>query len=200
MFMQDAHREHGADKSFPARLLLSLFCSTAACSFPRPADVPEPISCTANEFFECDGNGLQTCNGTGDGAVTQDCGVAGCNAAAKRCNQCVPSTDSCGAGTSAIDHCGPDGLPASQDGCALGCVAIPKAHCSFLEPRYLPDVCEAAAAAPSFVVSNLANFDTGLDNNCQSKACRIAWPPPLANRKSRMGLCVALRAAAVVSG
>jgi hypothetical protein len=144
----------------------SLLCLIAACGFPRPADVPEPISCTANEFIGCDGNSAQTCNETGDGAVKQECGVAGCNADAKRCNQCVPSSDSCGTASNEIDHCGADGLPAGQDTCALACVASPKAHCAYLEPRYLPNVCDSPAAMPMLVISGNASIDTGLDTNC----------------------------------
>src|SRR5262245_2338559 len=71
-FVQDASRDSGPENSLCTRVLLSLLCLTAACGFPRPADVPEPISCTANEFIGCDGNSTRTCNAAGDGAVTLD--------------------------------------------------------------------------------------------------------------------------------
>lgn len=151
--------------SFATRLLGMLWLP-AACGFPRPADVPEPITCTPNEFIACDGNSAQTCNATGDGAIIEDCGVAGCNDDAKRCNRCVPSSDACGATASEIDHCGPDGLPAGQQACSLACLTTPNAHCAYLEPRYLPNVCDAAATMPMFDITANVSFDTGLDINC----------------------------------
>ncbi len=146
--------------------MAATFCLAAACGFPRPADVPDRGACIANEFIACEGSTLQTCNAAGDGTTTQDCGASGCNADAKRCNQCVPNSDSCGAAPNEIDHCGPDGLPAGQDACQLGCVAAPSPHCAYLEPRYLPDICDKVAALPNFTVDNIASFDTALDTNC----------------------------------
>jgi hypothetical protein len=96
----------------------------------------------------------------------QDCGPAGCNADAKRCNQCVPSTSSCSVGADKVDHCGADGLPASDETCVLGCKADPAAHCAYLEPRYLPDICDLAATIPEFVVDNFTTIDTGADSTC----------------------------------
>lgn len=115
----------------------ALLCLTTACDFPRPTDVPGvavdadsdatvdaaadtptdvsiAFSCVANEFIACDANGARICNATGDGTITQDCGVVGCNTDARRCNQCIPDTDSCGSGASEVDHCGADGLPAGH--------------------------------------------------------------------------------------
>jgi len=39
-------------------------------------------------------------------------------------------------------------------------------HAPYLEPRYLPDVCDVAATMPEFLVTNFGNFDTSLNNNC----------------------------------
>ena len=39
-------------------------------------------------------------------------------------------------------------------------------HAPYLEPRYLPDVCDVAATIPEFSVTNFGNFDTSLNNNC----------------------------------
>lgn len=155
-----------ADRYVHRTATVATFCLTAACGFPRPADVPDPGVCTANEFVACEGSIVRTCNATGDGTTTQDCSAAGCNANAKRCNQCVPNADSCVAGTNEIHHCGPDGLPAGQDTCQRGCIAAPSAHCAYLEPRYLPDICDTVAAMPNFTVDHIASFDTALDTNC----------------------------------
>jgi len=161
--------------------VLLLLCLASACGFPRPADVLSDgeIACTANQFVACDGTVLYTCNATGDGTTTQDCGASGCNADAKRCNQCTPNADSCGVGPNELDHCGPDGLPAGSDTCALACTAAPTPHCPYLEPRYLPDVCDAVATMSDFTVSNAANFDTGLDSGCNGGVIRQDGGPEI---------------------
>jgi hypothetical protein len=161
------------------RLLTSVLWLATACGFPRPADVPEPITCTPNEFLKCDGRSLLTCNASGDAADSQDCGVAGCNADASRCNQCVPKSDSCGANPNEIDHCGADGLPAGKDNCALACTSLPSTHCSYLEPRYLPDVCDSVARLPALTVMSSGNFDANLDNNCTGGVVSQSGGAPL---------------------
>jgi hypothetical protein len=39
-------------------------------------------------------------------------------------------------------------------------------HVPYLEPRYLPDICDAVATMPAFTVDNAAGFDTDLDAGC----------------------------------
>jgi hypothetical protein len=39
-------------------------------------------------------------------------------------------------------------------------------HAPYLEPRYLPDICDAVATATDFTVTGSASFDTQLANNC----------------------------------
>jgi hypothetical protein len=50
--------------------------------------------------------------------------------------------------------------------CELGCADTPKAHCKYIEPRYMPEVCDTAATDDSFVVSNSAMLDPNLDLSC----------------------------------
>jgi hypothetical protein len=157
----------------------------AACDFPRPRDVPGPdadvaddagldappdigviSSCPANEFIACEANVARTCNATGDGTLTQDCGVAGCNADAKRCNQCVPNTDSCSISANELDHCGADGLRGIPEVCLLGCKTTPAAHCAYLEPRYLPDICDTPATNGDREVNSPVTIDTSVDSDC----------------------------------
>src|SRR5262245_22500571 len=135
-------------------------------SLDAAPDIGIPVSCTPNEFIACEANSARLCNATGDSTVTQDCGAAGCNADARRCNQCVPNAASCSTTGNALDHCGSDGLPGGQEACALGCVAGTAAHCAYLEPRYLRDVCDAVATLPDFTVTSLVTFDTGIDTSC----------------------------------
>jgi len=165
--------------------IYSLICWAIACGFPRPADVPSPdadagrdaaldappdmglvSSCTADEFIACEANSARLCNSTGDGTISRDCGFAGCNADAKRCNQCAPSSDACSTVANELDHCGSDGLPAGHEACLLACNNTPAAHCAYLEPRYLADICDLATTNPDFVVSSSASIDTGMDGSC----------------------------------
>lgn len=177
-------------------------CFATACDFPRPTDVPGvavdaatdvtvdaaadapldvsvAVSCTANEFIACDANGARICNATGDGTTTQDCGSSGCNPDARRCNQCLPNTDSCSMSVNKIDHCGSDGLLIGQDTCSIGCIATPVAHCAYIEPRYLPNACDALASMPTFTVTGSGNFDTNLDNNCTGGLVAQAGGPTI---------------------
>jgi hypothetical protein len=157
----------------------------AACDFPRPRDVPGPgaevthdasldappdmgviSSCTANEFIACEASIARTCNASGDGTVTQDCGMAGCNADAKRCNQCVANAATCSTSANELEQCGADGLPGNREVCLLGCRTTPVAHCAYLEPRYLPDICDVPTASGDLEVSSAVTIDTGVAANC----------------------------------
>ncbi len=50
--------------------------------------------------------------------------------------------------------------------CELGCKAAPEPHCGYIEPRYVPDVCDTPAESESFIVSNSGMFDPNLDVSC----------------------------------
>lgn len=60
--------------------------------------------------------------------------------------------------------CDAGGNPTPQ-ACSLTCVDGPPAHCAYLEPRYLPDVCDVGVP-DELVVSSDAMFDTNLDAIC----------------------------------
>lgn len=175
----------------PTAAYVYVLALLTACDFPRPADVLSPtadaaaetaldaapdavvdaltdapagFTCTPNEFIACDANGARICNSTGDGAITQDCGIPGCNTDAKRCNQCVPDTSACN--SAALDRCGADGLPSGHKICLLECKTSPVAHCTYIEPQYLPNVCDVAASLPDLIVDDFRNLDTTINDNC----------------------------------
>jgi len=50
--------------------------------------------------------------------------------------------------------------------CELGCKTMPMPHCGYIEPRYLPTVCDTLANESSLEVGNTASFDPNLDSNC----------------------------------
>jgi hypothetical protein len=49
--------------------------------------------------------------------------------------------------------------------CELGCGETPKPHCKYIEPRYVPDACDAPAEE-NFIVSSSAMLDPNLDSSC----------------------------------
>jgi hypothetical protein len=127
-------------------------------------DAPPAVSCTPDAFQDCaDAETVVACNATGDGTIEIACGAPGCNAGAGRCNQCVASTQTCDGAV--LERCDADGLLLPDVACALTCVDAPAAHCAYLAPRYLADVCDAPATAPTFAPGTVT-IDTGLDANC----------------------------------
>ena len=99
-------------------------------------DAPGGDECTADTFIACDGDVARSCNASGTATIDKSCGGNGCNALAGRCNACVPDSTVCG--MNSVDTCGANGLPVSQQPCALGCVApnADGARCRFIVPSY----------------------------------------------------------------
>lgn len=128
----------------------------------------ETCPCTADEFLACDGDTAMYCNATGDGVTREEC-AAGCNADAARCNECVPNSATCTGGQTGVETCGPDGLPSEVTECSQYCVpgtTVSEAHCAYLEPMYLPDICDAPAQAAALELANNIELDTSADATC----------------------------------
>jgi hypothetical protein len=126
----------------------------------------EACLCTAGEFLGCAGDVARTCNAAANGVDSETC-AAGCNADAQRCNSCVPMTASCNNDGMALERCGTDGLVAETETCRLECVAEARtvaAHCAYLQPIYLPDICDEPAVTEELVGSG--NMDTSADVTC----------------------------------
>ncbi len=151
---------------------------------PVPIDATpiDAFSCTPNQFQTCSGSAAVVCNATGTGTTMTDCGAPGCNATAGRCNMCVPNNTAC-IGNS-VGTCGADGLPAGSETCALSCNPTPTAHCAYLEPRYLPDICDAPATVTDFTVS-ATTIDTNLDVLCTGGIVTQATGPAICVIRAR---------------
>ncbi len=136
------------------------------------ASPPDAVSCTAEAFQTCaDDSTARFCNASGNGFDDRSCGAPGCNLSAGRCNECVPSSATCSSGsTPALSRCSSDGLTQPDQACQLACVGengTTAAHCAFLVPKYLPDVCATPATDALFAVDSASiNIDTNLDNLC----------------------------------
>jgi hypothetical protein len=120
------------------------------------------VSCSPMEFAACDGDSALTCSATGNDYDTHPC-EHGCNPVGG-CNDCTPGTTSCVAG--AVNQCGQDGKLAVAEQCTLDCVDAPAPHCAYIQPRYVPDVCDTPAPLSALTVTSSGTLDPNLDSNC----------------------------------
>lgn len=120
----------------------------AACTTPNPTKACSSGTCLNPDFPYCDV----------EGTISGEPGT------------CIAV--SCTAGT--IETClGDDALTCNATGdgyervpCELGCKTEPAPHCGYIEPRYLPDVCDLPAESETLIISSSASFDPNLDSNC----------------------------------
>jgi hypothetical protein len=79
---------------------------------------------------------------------------------------CTPDDLACGEGV--VNQCNQNGQWMAVESCAADCVAAPSPHCAYLEPKYLPDICDEPATADSFEVSQPGTLmiDSDLDQTC----------------------------------
>lgn len=115
------------------------------------------------EFASCREDAAITCNASGTNYEVETC-TDGCSAANRGCNSCAPDTSRCV--EAGLSRCGSNGVLSVAEPCALGCVEAPTPHCAYLQPKYLPSVCDVPSAEPSLTISNSGTFDTSLDSNC----------------------------------
>ena len=147
-----------------------LGCNGGACSTGMDCSGPPISECTANEFLSCtNATTARLCNATGDGAVTQDCGVPGCNTTAERCNACAADEVSC-AGPTSLQRCMADGSGfMAVETCGLGCadgVVGVAAHCRTIAPEYLATICDMPAVDPEELYTVTGTLDTNLASTC----------------------------------
>lgn len=100
------------------------------------------VDCEPGTFVACRGDEAITCRASGVDYDVASCPLGcddtiGCIETA-----CEVGTTRCGAGT--LERCNDIGEYVSE-ACAAGCIDAPEPHCAYLEPRYLPDVCDVPA-------------------------------------------------------
>jgi hypothetical protein len=61
--------------------------------------------------------------------------------------------------------CNATGDGYDMQSCSAGCVAMPKPHCLYLQPRFLPDVCDTRATM-DLQISNSGTFDPNSNASC----------------------------------
>lgn len=134
------------------------------------------VSCAPMAFQACDGSQAITCDSSGSNYGVAPC-PNGCSAGAGGCNACVPSSSSCGSG--ALITCDSNGEIAETEACQLGCVDAPTPHCTYISPRYLPNICDTPSST-TFTIALSSTFDTDDDSNCTNVVAQTGAP----------GLCV----------
>jgi hypothetical protein len=148
----------------------------------------ETCSCTAGQFIACDADAAVSCNAEGNGITTESCGAPGCNADGGRCNACTPDTITCSADMTALDQCGADGLVAQSDACAAGCIPGTSSddRCGYIEPAWLPDVCDELATAAEASLSG--TLDTQQDAQCTGGVVEIDGTTFCIVRAAKIGI------------
>ena len=144
--------------------------------------------CTAGEVLGCaDATSVRVCNAAGNGLEMQSCGAVGCNFAANRCNECTPNVASC-TDANTVQVCGDDGAIANEETCAMGCATSPAAHCRYVSPAYMPDVCDELAPDDDLVISALTTIDTSADASCSAIVAQTSGPPICVVRHRRIDI------------
>ena len=120
------------------------------------------VSCSPGTFAACDGNSAITCNASGDNYDVTPC-AAECDPNLG-CVGCTPGTSECGSGV--VNQCSGSGAWTPAETCIFDCVASPTPHCAYLQPKYLPDICDAVATDDKFEITSSATMDTTADPSC----------------------------------
>jgi hypothetical protein len=82
-----------------------------------------------------------------------------------------------------VQTCLSDGsATATIDTCVASCVAAAgntPAHCRYLEPKWLPDICDMPATIDDFTIATSASLDTNLATSCTGGLVAQAPGPPI---------------------
>lgn len=127
--------------------ILALVCA-ASCTKSNPGATCSDGSCTDPAFPYCDSDGSV------DGTPGECIAVS-----------CAPGTILTCKGSQAFT-CTATGDGYELDDCTLGCVDGPAPHCKYLQPTYMPDVCDTPAQQASISFAGSGTFDPNLDSNC----------------------------------
>jgi hypothetical protein len=127
---------------------LFVFVCAMSCTKANPDASCTNGTCTDPDFPYCDF----------DGAIGGSSGE--CIAVT-----CAPGDIAECSGSDALT-CNATGNGYALDSCALGCTNTGSAHCAYLQPTYLPNVCDTPESGSGIVFSGSGSFDPNLDANC----------------------------------
>jgi hypothetical protein len=118
------------------------------CTKANPSATCGDGTCTDPSFPYCDVDGSV-------GGVPGECVAVSCTPGEiKECRGDMAFT------------CSATGNGYELQPCDLGCSDVPTSHCKYLQPKYLPDICDAAANVASLLISSSGTLDPNLDASC----------------------------------
>src|SRR5262249_7223197 len=128
-----------------------------------------PFGCADGLCTKC-AAGDATCNSSGnvvtcgtDGNTVEMTCANGCTNGT--CNPCMPNTSRCSDDGNVL-ACGTDGTESISETCVAGCTVDGAApRCKYLQPQFLPDICDTPATTDLAVSTNQA-INTSLAANC----------------------------------
>jgi hypothetical protein len=127
--------------------VFALACATN-CTKANPGATCSDGTCTDPAFPYCDSDGSV-------GGTPGECIAV----------SCTPSEIMHCRGSQAFT-CNANGNGYELDDCTLGCSDGPPAHCKYLQPTYMPDVCDTPAQQATISFTGSGTFDPNLDTNC----------------------------------
>ncbi|HEY1552846.1 MAG TPA: hypothetical protein VGG28_33685 [Kofleriaceae bacterium] len=130
------------------RAFALVFACATSCTKTNPDASCANGTCSNPAFPYCDFDG--SIGGTAGECVAVTCSPGD----VKECS-----------GSAALT-CNDAGDGYDLDSCALGCTNNGSAHCAYLQPTYMPDVCDSRAAGSSITFTGSGTLDPNLDSNC----------------------------------
>jgi hypothetical protein len=118
------------------------------CTKANPSATCGDGTCTDPGFPYCDVDGSV-------GGVPGDCVAVSCTPGEiKECHGDMAFT------------CSSTGNGYELQPCDLGCSDVPASHCKYLQPKYLPDICDVPAVVATLSISSSGMIDPNLDTSC----------------------------------
>lgn len=145
---------HCADPALP-------FCDTDGALEGQP-NTCIPVACTPGDVAACRGDEAIVCSDSGTNYDVNHCNL-GCRPSTgcvTQVTECTPGVVRCG--EKVLERCNPAG-EFEAEACAVSCIDAPAPHCAYLEPQYLPDVCDVPATEAHL---DLGSVNTDNDTLC----------------------------------
>lgn len=117
------------------------FCDVDGTLAGEP-DTCIAVDCEPGTFVACRGDEAITCRASGADYDVVSCPLGCDDAFGCIETACAVGSTRCGEGT--LERCNDAGEYVSE-ACTAGCIDAPEPHCAYLEPQYLPDVCDVPA-------------------------------------------------------
>ena len=146
---------HCADPALP-------FCDSDGALEGQP-NTCIPVACTPGDVAACRGDEAIVCSDSGTNYDVNHCNL-GCRPSTgcvTQVTECTPGVVRCG--ERVLERCNAAG-EFEAEACAVSCIDAPSPHCAYLEPQYLPDVCDVPATEAHLDLGSVSTDDDTLCN------------------------------------